>query len=121
MKGFIYQVPPEECKRNVNKNSGENMEFCTIFISGCNNSRKLLEEILASPVKNQAHKKEPINGSRKFRVRQGMPEFRLVEEGVQGTALSLPMKQESCTGSNPDGWNYVYKSQRVHETRMDLG
>ena len=87
------------------------MEFGAIFISGCNNPSKLLEEILASPVKNQAQRNGSLCGPEEFGVRQGMPEFRPVEEGVQGTALSLPVKQESCTGSNPDGWNYVYKSQ----------
>ncbi len=41
-------------------------------------------------------------GLRLSRVRQGMPEFRPVEEGVQGTALSLPMKQELCTCSTEE-------------------
>lgn len=90
------------------------MEFGAIFIRGCNNPIKVLEEIPAPPVKNQARRRnEPLIGFEKKRVRRGTPEFRPVEEGVQGTALSLPVKQESCTGSNPDGWNYVYKSQNL--------
>ena len=106
-------VPPEKCKLNVSENSGENMEFGVTFIRGCNNPSKVLGEIPTSPVKNQAQRRtEPLIGFERFRVRQGMPEFRPVEEGVQGPALSPPGKQESCTGSNPDGWNYVYKSQK---------
>ena len=111
---YIASSTIHECKRNVNENSGEDMEFGATFIRGCNNPRKLPEEVPASPVKNQARKRdEPLIGFEKFRVRQGMPEFRPVEEGVQGPALSPPVNQESCTGSNPDGWNYVYESQDV--------
>ena len=95
-----------------------NNENKAIFKCGWNTPRKVLEENPASPVKNQAHENEPLSGSKKFRVRQGMPEFRLVEEGVRGISSSLPMKQESCTGSNPDGWNYVYKSQELKKPLM---
>ena len=83
------------------------MEFGATFNCGWNTPRKVLEEVPASPVKNQAHRKEPLSGSKKFGVRQGMPEFRPVEEGVRGNssnrkgalALSLPVKQESYAGS----------------------
>ena len=105
--GIIYQVPPEKCKLNVSENSGENMKFGVTFIRGCNNPRKLLGEIPTSPVKNQAHENEPLSGSKKFRVRQGMPDFRPVEEGVQGTALSLPAKQELCTCSTEEVENGI--------------
>lgn len=80
-----------------------NNENKATFNCGCNTPLKVLGEIPASPVKNQAHRKEPLNGSKKFRVRRGTPEFRLVEEGVRGTSSSLPVKQESCTGSAPNG------------------
>ena len=43
-----------------------------------------------------------VGETKKKRVRRGTPEFRLVEEGVRGTSSSLPMKQESCTGSTEE-------------------
>lgn len=104
---YIAGSTIHECKLNVSENSGEDMEFGATFNCGWNTPRKVLEEVPASPVKNQAHRKEPLSGSKKFGVRQGMPEFRPVEEGVRGNssnrkgalALSLPVKQESYAGS----------------------
>ncbi len=99
---YIASSTGHKCKQNVSEISPMNNENNTIFKCGWNTPLKVLEEIPASPVKNQAHKKEPLSGSKKFRVRQGMPEFRPVEEGVQGTALSLPVKQESYAGSTKE-------------------
>ena len=103
MKGNYIDISTRhKCKRNVSEFSPMNNENKAIFKCGWNTPRKVLEENPASPVKNQAHENEPLSGSKKFRVRQGMPEFRLVEEGVRGISSSLPMKQELCICSTEE-------------------
>ena len=113
---YIASSTRHKCKRNVSEFSSMNEENKATFNCGWNTPRKVLEEISTPPVKNQAHENEPLSGSKQFRVRQGMPEFRPVEEGVQGNssnrkgalALSPPVKQESCTGSNPELGGTMY-------------
>ena len=91
---YISSSTRHKCKRNVSEFSSMTEENKATFNCGCNTPRKVLEEISTPPVKNQAQRNRSLCGPEEFRVRRGTPESRPVEEGVQGPALSPPVKQE---------------------------